>query len=137
MQLVRLLCIALLVSFSACKSSSKTADAGGDDEGPAGPMTGATCPKSSTLTYDNFAKDFFSSYCTRCHATSVKGAARMGAPDDHNFETLDGIKEAMDHVDEVAGSGPKATNTKMPPDGAKPSMTERQKLAEWLACGAP
>src|SRR5262245_13650570 len=64
------------------------AGAGAEDHaghGPAvvGPPSGALCPPGSTLTYANFGKGFFATYCDRCHAEKVTGAARMNAPADH------------------------------------------------------
>ncbi len=76
-------------------------------------------------------------YCTSCHSSAVSGTARNGAPSDHNFDSLEGIQSATEHIDENAGSGPKATNTRMPPSGNRPTLEERQKLSEWIACGAP
>jgi hypothetical protein len=100
-----------------------------------GPLTGATCPSDSTLTYDNFGKKFMEDYCLRCHSSSKMSNARTGAPADHNFDTLDDIKLLAAHIDQMAGSGPSATNTKMPPTDPKPSMEDRQKLSQWLVCG--
>jgi uncharacterized membrane protein len=105
-----------------------------------GPLTGAKCPEAgSTLTYDNFAKQFFTSYCVSCHGEKVTGAARMGAPADHNFDTYADVDLMRMHIDQLAGSGPSSTNTKMPPMAAakKPTLEERQKLSEWIACGDP
>lgn len=102
-----------------------------------GPSTDSTCPPTSTLTYNNFAKPFMESYCTRCHASDKMGDARNGAPAFHDFDTLIGIKQVSNHVDQTAASGPAATNMSMPPDGAKPSLAERQMLGEWIACGMP
>lgn len=116
-----------------------TAGASGHDEDHdqqmVGPLTGATCPSNSTLTYDNFGMKFFSDYCLRCHSEKVTGAARMMAPADHNFDTLAEIDLLSMHIDEMAGSGPSATNMTMPPSDPKPTMEERQKLSEWIACG--
>lgn len=61
----------------------------------------------------------------------------MGAPIGHNFDRQVTIRAFAMHIDQVAGSGPAATNELMPPDGAVPSVGERAQLAEWLACGAP
>jgi hypothetical protein len=99
-----------------------------------GPLTGTTCPDDgSTLTYENFGKKFMQDYCLRCH--SVDSKDRQGAPDDHNFDTLADVDFMKAHIDQYAGSGPKATNTKMPMGDPKPTVEERQKLSEWLACG--
>ena len=96
--------------------------------------TGASCPPGSPLTYDNFAKPFLTSYCTRCHSSTRTGEARMGAPLFHDFDTETGILNVADHVDEEAAAGPEAVNELMPPDGAKPAEEERFHLGEWLAC---
>jgi mono/diheme cytochrome c family protein len=77
-------------------------------------------------------------YCASCHGSNVTGAARNGAPSDHNFDTLVNVKDAAGHIDSYAASGPAKTNTVMPPVGnPAPTLAERQKLGEWLACGAP
>lgn len=105
---------------------------------PVGPASGAVCPEGGgTLTYENFGKQFFSDYCLSCHSSSVKGAARMGAPEDHNFDKLSEIDLLIDHVDQKAAKGPASTNLSMPPSGKRPSDEERAKLGEWLACGVP
>lgn len=119
----------------------------GDDHGDAaphdhdadvGPPSESVCPEAgSDLTYANFAKGFFSSYCLRCHSAKVKGDLRMGAPADHNFDTLEEIELLAKHIDEKAAAGPTVTNETMPPSGAKPSLADRKKLGEWLECGVP
>jgi uncharacterized membrane protein len=102
-----------------------------------GPPTESSCPPGSALTYEGFAKPFMDSFCTRCHATALVGAARQGAPSFHDFDTLFGIKVVADHIDETTASGPAATNTSMPPDNPKPSQDQRRQLGEWIACGMP
>ena len=105
-----------------------------EEEEILGPKTETACPPTSTLNYTNFGKPFMEMYCTRCHDSQKTGDARMGAPKFHDFDTLLGIKQVADHVDQVAASGPKATNETMPDDGAKPTLAERQMLGEWIAC---
>ena len=102
-----------------------------------GPHTDATCPPASPLTYNNFGQPFMEAYCTRCHAQTLHGSARMGAPSLHDFDTWYGIRAFIDHIDETTASGPAATNESMPPYGAAPTLAERTSLGEWLACGAP
>jgi uncharacterized membrane protein len=107
---------------------------GGDDLGKS---TETACPTGSTVTYQDDIAPFMASYCTRCHATSVPVSARNGAPTDHNFETEAGVLAEADHVDQEAGASATVTNTEMPPKGyPAPSVAERQKLSEWLACNA-
>ncbi len=96
--------------------------------------TGSTCPPDSTLTYENFGADFMEAYCTRCHSRELIGLERHGAPDDHNFDPLEGILDEAEHVDSYAAAGPDATNTLMPPSGDSPSEDERRDLGEWIAC---
>ena len=74
----------------------------------------------------------------RVHVAIGPGADREGAPSDHNFDTLAEIRTFHEHIDEMAGSGPDATNELMPEgDGPFPTLAERQQLSEWLACGSP
>jgi uncharacterized membrane protein len=105
-----------------------------DDHHPEGGASGAVCPAGNTLSYDSFGRDFMQKYCTRCHASSVTGDLRNGAPADHNFDTRADILAMADHIDEHAAAGPDAVNTAMPPDGTAPTEEERRKLGEWLAC---
>jgi hypothetical protein len=97
------------------------------------------CPDDTTLTYENFAKPFMEKYCTDCHASTLRGPdARNKAPDFHDFDTLFGIKAVSDHVDETAAAGPAAENVGMPPScWPQPTLHERRKLGEWIACGMP
>jgi hypothetical protein len=106
-----------------------------EDHGEAeeGTSTGATCD-GSPLTYENFGRQFMETYCTGCHSSTLEGDARNCAPDDHNFDTLDGILFARDHIDELAGAGPNGSNDAMPPSGIKPTEAERRDLSTWLAC---
>lgn len=107
------------------------------EESVFGPPTESTCPQGSTLTYDNFGRQFVESYCTRCHDSAKTGADRQGAPSFHDFDTLFGIRAVADHIDQTTASGPAATNTGMPPSAPTPSLAEREMLGEWIACGAP
>lgn len=104
---------------------------------PVGVPSGATCPATQTLTYDNFGKAFMQTYCIRCHSSTLSGAARQGATADHDFDKIELIRVFLDHIDQKAGAGPASTNTSMPPSDPKPTNDERRKLAEWVACGAP
>lgn len=104
-----------------------------------GPATETECPPSgTTLTYETFGRAFVTDYCVECHDSAKSGTARKGAPAFHDFDTLIGVKQVADHVDQVAGFGPAAMNMSMPPSGDRPFPTdeEREMLAEWIACGA-
>ena len=94
-----------------------------------------SCPSTSSgsnaVTYDNFAKDFFNTYCQSCHGASVTD--RNGAPDDIFFDTRDDIWEQREQVFAQAAD----SNASMPIGPHGPTDADRQKLADWLACGAP
>jgi uncharacterized membrane protein len=121
--------LAALVVSAACSDH---------DHGVVGEPTGAVCPTNSTLTYVTFGKTFLDKYCVECHDANKTGAARQGAPDFHDFDTLVGLKQVADHADEYAGSGPAATNLLMPEaNGTRPipTLAERVQFSEWIACG--
>ena len=111
---------------------------GGEEEEEAiGPSTNSACAEGTTLTYETFGRTFMESYCTRCHSSTLSGPDRKGAPVFHDFDTVAGVRAVAEHIDQVAASGPGASNTLMPPGGPMPSLEERQQLAIWLACGSP
>ncbi|MEZ4400809.1 MAG: hypothetical protein R3B06_12360 [Kofleriaceae bacterium] len=133
-------CLAGLVVVAALAACGA-----GDARGP----TGAVCPTPDpmTLTWDSFGRDFMARYCTMCHASTLPRSQRNGAPVFHDFDTLLGVRQVIDHVDEYAGFGPDAHNTVMPtarcpstPGGpidracAQPTAEERTTLSVWLAC---
>jgi uncharacterized membrane protein len=110
-----------------------------EDEEVLGPPTEKECPPTQTLTYENFGQAFVTDYCTDCHSSTKVGSDRNGATEDHDFDTLLGIRQVAEHIDRAAGIGPASANRNMPPDEetAQPTDEEREKLAEWIACGAP
>ena len=126
------------IVFASALLASQMGHGGGccsEESSVFGPPTQSVCPPTSTLTYNNFGKQFMESYCTKCHASDKMGEARQGAPSFHDFDTLNGIEVVADHIDETAAAGPAATNEGMPEDNPKPSLAERQMLGEWIACG--
>ena len=102
-----------------------------------GKPTGSVCPPTQTLTYENFGKAFMDTYCVDCHDSAKTGNARHGAPSFHDYDTVLGVRQTIEHIDEQAAAGPDAVNTAMPEDDPKPTEAERRQLGEWLACGAP
>jgi cytochrome c5 len=100
---------------------------GSDGDGD-GQTAGSSCPSDSTLTYDNFGQVFFQENCLACHGA--------GGPQSPKFTTVEQIRENAKRIDAVAAAGPMGVNTFMP-RGASVEVSEREKLGEWLACGAP
>lgn len=105
-----------------------------EHEDSEGMSTGAVCPTSNPPTYESFGRSFMESYCTRCHSSTLSGAARNGAPTGHDFDTELGVLAVAEHVDENAAAGPNGTNEIMPPSGPRPTLEERKQLGAWLAC---
>jgi uncharacterized membrane protein len=111
----------------------------GDHDDPIGEPSGATCPADSAgLTYEAFGEKFMSDYCTRCHSDELKTEqARMGAPLGHDFNVEPGVRAVWEHIDQKAAAGELHVNEDMPPpavSGPTPTLEERQKLGQWLAC---
>jgi uncharacterized membrane protein len=102
-----------------------------------GQATEVTCPTGSTLTYQNFGQSFMGTYCLRCHNEALSGDLRKDAPKDVNFNAVEQVRAESKDIDKQAAASATVTNEEMPPDGDKPSVDDRRKLAEWLACGAP
>jgi uncharacterized membrane protein len=125
------LCAALLVALGC-------GDEADNNDHDHATQTGAICPPSgSALRYQTFGQGFMSSYCTRCHSSTVTGASRQSAPVGIDFDTLAGIRAHLAAIDAHAAAGPNAVNALMPPSGQSPTNAERTQLGEWLACGAP
>ena len=108
-----------------------------DHDHAGGVSTEAVCPTQQTLTYASFGQTFFNTYCQRCHGSTVTDLARMGAPVNTTFDTVEDIRFHSHHIDELAAAGPVVVNTEMPPDAPTPTEAERRSARRWLACGAP
>jgi len=77
-------------------------------------------------------------HCLSCHSKSLVGDARQGATEGVDFDTLDDVRRQSALIDTHSAAGPHATNTEMPPaERPQPTQQEREKLGQWLACGAP
>lgn len=135
----------LLVVLAGCPNDARPTKTGTTCADP-DPVTGTT-----TLTWQNFGYDFMCHYCTNCHDSSLTADQRNGAPLFHDFDSLIGVVEVPDHIDEQAGFGPKAHNTFMPGGGTgyrcpsvaggpldmsclEPTDEERTNLSQWIAC---
>lgn len=91
-----------------------------------------SCPPSgTTLSYENFGQGFFLAYCNECH--SAPEGHRQGAPTSAVFDTPEQVRSWRERIFARA-AGP---NDSMPPGPDDPPRAERDRLSEWLACGAP
>jgi uncharacterized membrane protein len=85
-------------------------------------------PEGTALTFENFGKPFLDTHCNYCHGSAVLD--RQSAPPAYVFETPQQVERWADRI-YVRAAGP---NTTMPPGPDDPPESEREKLAEWLAC---
>lgn len=139
------LSLALIVVGAGCGSDARPTPTNTPCPDP-DPVTGTT-----SLTWDNFGMAFMFKYCTNCHDSQLGIGQRNGAPLFHDFDTLLGVLEVPDHIDEQAGWGPNAHNDFMPGGGTggrcpsqpgglldencpAPTGEERTNLSQWLAC---
>lgn len=121
---LRLSSIALVAVLAAAACGPGGDAASGSNS--AALSSGSSCPTGSTLTYASFGQAFMSSHCTSCHAGRT-------AP---NLSTQAAVQASIAAIDSAAAAGPNGTHTRMPQGSAVP-LADRQKLGEWLACGAP
>jgi mono/diheme cytochrome c family protein len=115
---VALVVAALVAASAACKPETS--------------LEAYPCPAGGTaLTYDSFGRDYLATNCQTCHGQA--SADRQGAPPGYDFGTLAQARAQKARIFARAA----ADNTTMPPGPDDPPLVERNKLAEWLACGAP
>ncbi|HEX2679291.1 MAG TPA: hypothetical protein VHM19_21720 [Polyangiales bacterium] len=129
------------------KSSSGGAGASGSDPFGNGPADAALpdidasghylrfedrpCPPGNELTYESFGGPFLLNNCQGCHASTVTGTRRNGAPVGVSFDDIEAIRTLRKKIWQMAADD----NTRMPPVG-KIDPAQRVLLGEWLACGA-
>ncbi len=90
------------------------------------------CPTGgTTATYANFGQDFMARWCQSCHGSTSRD--RQGAPGDFIFDSAEQVRRHRARIYARSAAG----NDSMPPGPDDPSSAERERLAEWLACGAP
>ena len=100
---------ALVALVSACSSANSTG------------IAPVSCPPAgTTLTYANFGEELIANHCIDCHDRESPVLTTQAAILQHASQILD---EAV-YTDA------------MPEDRGMPLM-ERERLGEWLACGAP
>jgi hypothetical protein len=83
-------------------------------------------------TWAGFAQPFFASYCTRCHSSTLTGAARNGAPDGYNWDDEAAVRAHLDMIRTAVGVG-----NFMPPSPPTPMCDERRRIVRWIDADAP
>lgn len=93
-----------------------------------------TCePEGQALRWETFGKPFFEMHCQSCHSGVMDSSHSHSVPAGFDFSTLENVQRTSDRI-YFRAAGP---NKSMPPGPDDPSLGEREKLAKWLACGAP
>ncbi|MDY7227533.1 hypothetical protein [Hyalangium rubrum] len=111
---------------------------GGEEEHHHEGSSGATCPSAGAPTAQDFGSAFMERYCLSCHSASLTGRARRDAPEGMNFDTLEEVRRQAAAIDSHAAAGPNGVHSAMPPVSTpQPTRQERERLGQWLACGAP
>lgn len=89
-----------------------------------------TCPAGSTATYAGEIKPIVERACTGCHASTLSGNARSGAPGSVNLDSYAAAAAAGAQSNQAVQSG------HMPPGGGL-SAADRTAFACWIAQGTP
>ena len=79
-----------------------------------------SCPPESTLTYANFGEELVANHCLECH--------------DNERPTLLTQSTIQTNASKILQE---AVYTNAMPEDSDMPLAEREKLGEWLACGAP
>lgn len=83
-------------------------------------------------TYPGFAAPLLQQYCTRCHATTLSGAARSGAPVGLDWDDEATVRQHLAAIRRAIG-----VRNFMPPSEPRPSCDERRRLVRWIDADAP
>jgi cytochrome c5 len=114
--------ITLALALSAC--------GGDEDGGPNAESLGIDC-SDDVPTFDEVTA--FETVCTNCHASSLSGAARNGAPAGYDFDRYERAADEAGEIAEYVNEG-----LMPPPDsGLSISAAERQAILRWSVCGTP
>lgn len=88
-----------------------------------------TCSAAGEVTYEGQIKPILDTLCTGCHAATLSGSARNGAPSGIDFDTYDG---AAKHA---ASASARIQNESMPPSGTKASPAQKELFGCWISGG--
>ncbi len=85
---------------------------------------------TQSVTWCADVKPIMEQYCTSCHASTLSGSARQGAPNSVDLDTYAGVRQSADRVVARMDAG------SMPPGGGVPT-DQIATVAAWQAQGTP
>ena len=83
-------------------------------------------------TYASFAMPFFEEWCVRCHASTLSGPDRNGAPTGYDWDVEASVREHLDAIRRAVG-----VQNFMPLNEPFPTCDERARLVRWIDADAP
>lgn len=128
--------VTLLLLLTACGADSPDPVAVASAVTPSSGLAGGAAmpidddPCAAPGSWTRTGQPFVLTWCTGCHSAGRVGTDRYGAPDGVDLDTLADAVAWQDRILARIGDGT------MPPGGGPPAA-ERERLAVWLACGAP
>jgi hypothetical protein len=83
-------------------------------------------------TWDTFAMEFFATWCTRCHGSTLTGPDRNGAPVGYDWDVEATVRSFLPEIRNAVG-----VQNFMPFNPPDPSCDERQQIVRWIDADAP
>lgn len=83
-------------------------------------------------TFTGYAQPMFQQFCTRCHASTLTGAARNGAPVGFDWDVESAVRAQLPRIRGAVG-----VLNFMPLNEPRPTCADRQRLVRWIDAGAP
>ena len=131
----------LLLACAGGPDGGDSGDSGGGDTGDTGGDSGGGfCDEAPVVTFETFGAGFLTENCQPCHASTVTGDQRYGAPAEVYFDAGDGtgrvdVAAAWSLADRILA---RATGdaADMPPLGGT-TEDDRYRVEVWLTCADP
>lgn len=133
---LRVLAVVVAIGVLGC------GDDGGSGDGDAGELINGCPPHRTPLaqpgepidgdTYASFAMPLFQSFCVRCHATTVTGDDRNGAPVDYDWDDETSVRAHLAEIRNAIG-----VLNFMPLTPPAPSCDQRRRMVRWIDAAAP
>jgi hypothetical protein len=105
------------------------------DTAPVQETDAVACDPAVVGTWETLGEGYVRTWCSPCHAASLSGDARGGAPEGVDFDSLENVRRWAEAI-AASAVGVDGAAPRMPPGGG-PSSEDVAAFAAWLACEAP